>query len=95
MIQYMKDKKARREHEMIRLIELGASLFYEAAMFEACAAFSGDAELKRRAEVARSRYEGARTLLSMRFGITEEQVDDDMEQLALDAVAPEGEPVGR
>ena len=64
-----------------KLVEMGLALYGDACAYEAAAAFGDDPDMSERAVVAWSRYDGAKTLLSMVFKVSERQVDEDMEQL--------------
>ena len=66
--------------DLRELVKIGVDLYADACAYDAAAAF-GDERVVEISNVAWSRYEGARTLLSMVFGITEEQVEEDMGQL--------------
>lgn len=76
-----KARKKGARKKMNELIQKGLSLYEDACGFEAEAAWSDDPETKKKSEVAWSRYDGIRTLLSMKFSIPEDMVDDDMETL--------------
>lgn len=66
---------------MTRLVEIAVDMYSDACGLEAVATWDRDEDLQERADVAWSRYEGARTLLSMVFGVPESVVDEDMELL--------------
>jgi len=66
---------------MKNIIKMALELYEDACGLEAVATWDRDTDAQERADVAWSRYEGAKTLLSMVFQIPESMVDEDMEQL--------------
>lgn len=66
---------------MTNLINIALDMYEDACGLEAIATWDNDTDVQEKADVALSRYEGAKTLLSMVFGIPEYMVDEDMEQL--------------
>ena len=66
---------------MKNIIKMALELYEDACGLEAVATWDRDTGVQERADVAWSRYEGAKTLLSMVFQIPESMVDEDMEQL--------------
>ena len=75
----------RWEEDVKNLVNMVVDMYVDACAYEASVAW-GDESLREKADVAWSRYEGARTLLSMVFNITEDQVDDDMQVLMYERV---------
>ena len=71
---------------MRNLVEMAVGMYEDACGFEAVATWDNDSEAQKKADVAWSRYEGARTLLSMVFGITEEAVDEEIELLMTEKI---------
>lgn len=66
---------------MRKIIDMAVEMYEEACGLEAVATWDNNSDMQKRADVAWSRYEGAKTLLSMVFGITEEEVDEEIEIL--------------
>ena len=66
---------------MRELIDIAVGMYEDACGLEAVAAWDDDAEAQKKADVAWSRYDGAKTLLSMVFNIPEEVVDEEIELL--------------
>lgn len=66
---------------MKNIVKMALELYEDACGLEAIATWDRDTDVQERADVAWSRYEGAKTLLSMVFQIPESMVDEDMEQL--------------
>lgn len=68
------------------LVKIGVNLYHDACMWEAVATWEpDDDEAQRRADVAWSRYEGARKLLSLVFGLDEGTVHDEIDYLMTEA----------
>ena len=70
----------RREDEMDAINETLA-MYEDACGCEAVATWDNDQRMQEKAVEAWNQYEGAKTVLAIMFGITEEQVDEDMETL--------------
>ncbi len=64
--------------EMVRMT---LAMYVDACGLEAVAAWDENEENQKRADVAWSRYEGARLLVAEMLHISEHAVDDDMEYL--------------
>ena len=71
---------------MRNLVDMAVGVYEDACGLEAVATWDNDTEAQKKADVAWSRYEGARTLLSMVFGITEEAVDEEIELLMTEKI---------
>lgn len=86
----------RREDDMESAINETLAMYEDACGLEAVAAWDDDERKQEEATMAWNQYDGARSILASLFGITEGQVDDDMESLMYFKVfAQEGEDDGR
>ena len=65
-------------------IKSALELYQDACGLEASASWDGGERWQEDADVAWNQYEGAKAVLALIFGITELQVDEDMEQLTSD-----------
>lgn len=70
---------------MFDAIKTGLDAYVDFCAMDAEAAFREDEESIEKADVAWDRWRGMRTILSVLFGITERQVEDDVEQMMFDA----------
>lgn len=71
---------------MVGFVNKVLGMYEDACGLEAIATWDNDTDMQERADVAWSRYEGAKTLLSMIFHIPEEVVDEDMELLMVEKI---------
>lgn len=71
---------------MRNLVDMAVNMYEDACGLEAVATWDNDTEAQEKADVAWSRYEGARTLLSMVFGLPEEVVDEEIELLMTEKI---------
>ena len=73
---------------MREIIDMAVGMYEDACFLEAISTWDEDPKKRERADVAWSRYEGAKTLLSAMFHIPEEQVDEEIEMLATNPTEP-------
>lgn len=73
---------------MREIIDMAVGMYEDACFLEAISTWDEDPKKRERADVAWSRYEGAKTLLSVMFHIPEEQVDKEIEMLATNTTEP-------
>lgn len=66
---------------MRKVIDMAVGMYEDACFLEAISMWDEDEKKRELADIAWNRYEGAKTLLSMIFGISEEQVDEEVEML--------------
>lgn len=70
------------------IIDMAVGMYEDACFLEAISTWDEDPKKREKADVAWSRYEGARVLLSMMFNLTEKQVDEEIEMLMTHPIEP-------
>ena len=73
---------------MRKIVDMAVDMYEDACFLEAIATWDEDPKRREMADVAWSRYEGARVLLSMMFDLTEKQVDEEIEMLMTHPIEP-------
>jgi len=69
---------------MVEFVKKVLAMYEDACGLEAIATWDKDTDIQKKADVAWSRYEGAKTLLSMILHIPEKTVDEEMEMLMVE-----------
>lgn len=71
---------------MIEFVKKGIGMYEDAIAYQAIATWDESEDAAKKADVAWSRYEGARTLLSMMFPLSDKDIDMEMELLLTEKI---------